>query len=722
MVTMRSPGFTGTSWYCFLISLQISCLAGCSPKQETANITSSANMTGELEEKEVLNITFSEEKEVLNITFSEEKEVLNISSSEQHEELLGEISQNETLTDFVSSQEKLSVYKSDVMSDSLVLSPLWPQVKSSSFIIVTPSERLSTTSDIQPSRSQSYEDIRPTSSQLKSSQSRQLDDTITSTVLLSASLISVHLTKETVSFTAPQPTSSVIVRTTRLSSAGNLTQPGTGNISYDDTQISNEDLHLGLRPESHIDQQDLTINKTSESAGQLNTSLEVNVNTETAVTDVPWHDVEQFIELKSSRPTDDELLSLSHTNNFNYRVEKLENNQLDNNQLDNGDEIELDLLNFETTTQSELLQPQTETRETEETTWKTLNSVDEVDQEFFTKENDLETDWTYPMETSTADKEEITLGANINEATKPNSINIEGPAEEVAVVGEIVTSRADVKEPISIAASGHDDSANITKRNKNLKVSGLQFFELPKTYYETAEDHVMKSARYFRDVIDNEISETNLEDVKVSPAYDTGKEVSLTINITEYSKVREAPDSPGVSRQGYAPPSSPLPPLAAEESPLPPSCFTSTGCTATCGPGFELLLPNTMTAGCQTGALQVVPCDLGACPERCVWSSWSTWSDCERASPGEQDCTQARRREVARQETGGGAPCQGEASEARFCVSQTCQGNNYRPEMWQHLGQSVCHVLASSKVCIIQSVMALFLNIYKYFESHPTVC
>lgn len=400
-----------------------------------------------------------------------------------------------------------------------------------------------------------------------------------------------------------------------------------------------------------------------------------------------------MIALKSSRPTYDELFSLSDTNNFNYQVEKLENKPLE---LDNEKEIELNLLHFETATQSDELQPGT--RETTavgdigDEKFDSFNSYNEIDEDSYNQDylainsrGGLENDWSYWMESSTAqyDPENNTVWKTLPYNLESPGITDAAVIEESKGIDDLVTTKPDVNQPIIKGASDDGDLVNKTKRNNPLKASGLQFFEFPKAYQETPRDYEMKSARYFHNVIDNQISETNMNKVKIheSPKNseardDIGSELSVTINITEVTappKIRRQ-----ISRQGYSPPPSSAPeaslPTSAPEASLPTSCFTSTGCTATCGPGFELLLPNTGTEGCQTGALQVLPCDLGACPERCVWGGWSGWSECER-SPGQQDCTQGRQRRVEREETNGGRTCSGDTRETRFCVSSTCLGN-----------------------------------------------
>ena len=50
-----------------------------------------------------------------------------------------------------------------------------------------------------------------------------------------------------------------------------------------------------------------------------------------------------------------------------------------------------------------------------------------------------------------------------------------------------------------------------------------------------------------------------------------------------------------------------------------------------CGDGFKLLLPNPDALTCYGAALQVFPCNLGACPHDCSWSPWSPWSACTPA-------------------------------------------------------------------------------------------
>jgi len=62
---------------------------------------------------------------------------------------------------------------------------------------------------------------------------------------------------------------------------------------------------------------------------------------------------------------------------------------------------------------------------------------------------------------------------------------------------------------------------------------------------------------------------------------------------------------------------------AAEEN-----CYVETPCTRSCGDGFKLLLPNPDALTCYGAALQVFPCNLGACPVHCAWGHWTPWSGC----------------------------------------------------------------------------------------------
>lgn len=62
---------------------------------------------------------------------------------------------------------------------------------------------------------------------------------------------------------------------------------------------------------------------------------------------------------------------------------------------------------------------------------------------------------------------------------------------------------------------------------------------------------------------------------------------------------------------------------AAEEN-----CYVETPCTRSCGDGFKLLLPNPDALTCYGAALQVFPCNLGACPVHCLWTHWTPWSGC----------------------------------------------------------------------------------------------
>jgi len=171
---------------------------------------------------------------------------------------------------------------------------------------------------------------------------------------------------------------------------------------------------------------------------------------------------------------------------------------------------------------------------------------------------------------------------------------------------------------------------------------------------------------------------------------------------------------------------------AAEEN-----CYVETPCTRSCGDGFKLLLPNPDALTCYGAALQVFPCNLGACPVHCAWGHWTPWSGCSvkqgrkrvkrDKGPGSQPltffgqqqhqhqhhaqhntnqqfvqlgqqqlapqqagygaplpdygaasgppvCTQNRARSVEYPALNGGDQCWGESAEERFCQSAQCQG------------------------------------------------
>jgi len=166
---------------------------------------------------------------------------------------------------------------------------------------------------------------------------------------------------------------------------------------------------------------------------------------------------------------------------------------------------------------------------------------------------------------------------------------------------------------------------------------------------------------------------------------------------------------------------------AAEEN-----CYVETPCTRSCGDGFKLLLPNPDALTCYGAALQVFPCNLGACPVHCVWGHWTPWSGCSvkqgrkrvkrdkgvgaqpltffgqqnhhshhnhhNSNPSQQFvslgqqtsnygaplpdygtggspvCTQNRARVIEVPALNGGDQCWGESAEERFCQSAQCQG------------------------------------------------
>jgi hypothetical protein len=95
--------------------------------------------------------------------------------------------------------------------------------------------------------------------------------------------------------------------------------------------------------------------------------------------------------------------------------------------------------------------------------------------------------------------------------------------------------------------------------------------------------------------------------------------------------------------------------------PSPASCYLTTACSASCGEGFRLLLPNSGQLTCMPGVLKVLPCMERVCPGDCRWKEWSVWSGCY------QSCTQRRERARERSASHGGTECTGEEYEERDC-------------------------------------------------------
>ena len=430
----------------------------------------------------------------------------------------------------------------------------------------------------------------------------------------------------------------------------------------DDSEISNSDLLLRVAAESDIRHVYTVINDTS-----------------------PGDPVPVNLPLRAETLTDDESISLSHSptssDYADYSLEIFENIISPRT----GQQTGINSDNFETT-------PET-TEPPDQTIWDSLNSFNEINGDFYTEEefrefSDHQISGSTDLETTTfspdlvgLDNMEPRLPSNVNYTTW-KQVELQQTNRElrpVTVPSSQTLETVPNRKPYVTEAKLSEDDSDI--RNKDRTISGLQYFNLGPTRSLSKEPprrEEKKSVRFFRDgdLIDNQISDTKVEKVRIRPAEDMGKEVSVTINITEYSGLEGEGESPHshrqqyqTGRQDYGPPA----PAPASEAPLPASCYTTTTCTASCGPGFQLVIPNTGSPECQTGVLEVLPCDLGPCPQHCAWSTWTSWSDCQ-AAPGQLDCTQARTREVARKEVGQGRPCQGEDREARFCVSLTCQG------------------------------------------------
>ena len=97
-----------------------------------------------------------------------------------------------------------------------------------------------------------------------------------------------------------------------------------------------------------------------------------------------------------------------------------------------------------------------------------------------------------------------------------------------------------------------------------------------------------------------------------------------------------------------------------------------TECTASCGEGFRLLLPNLQDQNCHAAVLQVspkstiidlhhisqvIPCSEIGCPVDCRWQAWSQWTEC---SPVRRR-GRRRRREVLEEQLQEGELDEGES-------------------------------------------------------------
>ena len=576
---------------CFLLSFQISRISGCSSRQEKISDISSDFTDSSISSETEIETTYSK-----------------VSAGE-------EVVLTQTSEEFLPQTTR-------ILSDSPSFSSRFSVIESSKFlIIVSPSEdRLTQT--IQPSQTEASLWSRR-SSQLKYSQSLQLDETITSSLLLSTSLISSHLAKETISFTQPQQSSSITplditttttstttsttsttsttTSTTTTTTTSTTTTPSSNlsgenpktpvidnfdeNNSSDDSQISNTDLFLGVEAESDTNHPDLL------------SWLDV-VNNTVSVTDTDPVN----LPLRAETLTDDESISLFHsptTSDYaDYSVEIFENiispHTQERNKLNPG--------NFETTTESR--QP------SGQTIWDSLNSFNEINEDLYREEefrefSDHQITASTDRETTTfspdppgyrEDDTELSLPSNVNYTTwkqvDMQQLNDGSqPAEMVPKRNNLVVTEATV-------VSDYSDL-----RKKDRTISGLQYFGLgpTNTIFKKPQKREKKPERFFQDLIDNEISDTKVDKVKIQPGDDIGKEVSVTINITEYSA------GPHTARQDYSAPAPAPAPAPGSSASLPASCYTSTTCTASCGPGFQLVIPNTGNPECQTGVLQVWP-------------------------------------------------------------------------------------------------------------------
>lgn len=100
-------------------------------------------------------------------------------------------------------------------------------------------------------------------------------------------------------------------------------------------------------------------------------------------------------------------------------------------------------------------------------------------------------------------------------------------------------------------------------------------------------------------------------------------------------------------------------------------------CTKSCGDGFhsrERLVKNAAShggAGCLGDLKEVEPCNTESCPEHCdcVLSPWEAWTTCD----GSQT---SRMRDVLKEVSGGGLPCNVSLREVRGCsVEEPCEAS-----------------------------------------------
>lgn len=98
-------------------------------------------------------------------------------------------------------------------------------------------------------------------------------------------------------------------------------------------------------------------------------------------------------------------------------------------------------------------------------------------------------------------------------------------------------------------------------------------------------------------------------------------------------------------------------------------------CDETCGGGEKLSTRSVVTKAewgglpCNGSAERKDVCNSMACPQDCVWASWTSWSLCtEICGGGEKRRTRTQLQPVEN----GGKPCQGGALEACSCNTQGC--------------------------------------------------
>jgi len=98
-------------------------------------------------------------------------------------------------------------------------------------------------------------------------------------------------------------------------------------------------------------------------------------------------------------------------------------------------------------------------------------------------------------------------------------------------------------------------------------------------------------------------------------------------------------------------------------------------CSKSCGSGHRQqsreIIQHAQNAGvdCEGSAQRAESCSEQPCPVDCQWTAWTTWSTCTQTCGGG---TSLRERQKALLESAGGLPCIGDKSEQTTCKTQGC--------------------------------------------------